>query len=226
MTRTRVGCVKVATFSQPESENATASESAAATASQGSVNCRALSIHRFLLVFIARIFSYGPSLIHIVQGGIEMSLRLFGCAVGARFQAVKREARFRSQAAVKASESSRRHYRYKQHACANRENLQPVLQVEAAGLTDEQVCNGEVEEPPEDVDGGGGQALAGRLCEWRLERGGRKFRCQYGAGHLQETLPRRSRQDSDTSASWLRFCSEQNVSRRQSRSMITVPWPN
>ncbi len=67
-----------------------------------------------------------------------------------------------SQPSVELSERVGQHKRHDQDARAENEHVLGLAKIEAADTADEQVTNGEVKEPPNDIDDRGGQAYTGR----------------------------------------------------------------
>ena len=63
---------------------------------------------------------------------------------------------------MEEAECAGKHERHDQDASAEDEHVLSLAQIEAADATDEQVADCKVEETPQDIDRGGGQAYSGR----------------------------------------------------------------
>ena len=74
-----------------------------------------------------------------------------------------------SRSPVEAPEGAGRNERYERDAGAEREHLPGVEQAEAANPADEQPGDGEIEEAPENIHRGGGQAFSRRFGEGALK---------------------------------------------------------
>ena len=66
-----------------------------------------------------------------------------------------------------------------------------LAQIKAAHTTDEQVADGEVEDAPQDIDLGGGQAYPGWCCEGALESMPRNPIAEMGQRIREECPPKK-----------------------------------